>query len=330
MPSNITIIGAGAWGTTLAILFAENKHNVTLWAFEKEIIEDINNFGENKKFLKGIQLPKIITATNNINQATEKADLIVFVVPTQHLREIVRTGLKPVPTKTIILSAAKGIEIKTSKRPSEILEEHFKRGIAVLSGPNLAREIANGLPAASVVAAEDKKQASIIQKLLMSQRFRIYTQGDTIGVELGGALKNIIAIASGIVDGLELGENARSGLIVRGISEIARLGQALGAKEQTFYGLSGIGDLILTCSSTMSRNHSVGVQIANGIDINQITSNMQTVAEGITTTKAVNQLAKKLKIEMPITSQIYEVLFNKKDPYQAAQSLLSREAKTEN
>ncbi len=326
MPNNITIIGAGAWGTTLSILFAENKHNVVLWAHEKGVVKEINDFGENKKFLKGIQLPKIITATNNLDQATEKADLIVFVVPTQHLREVI----KNTKTKVPILSAAKGIEIKTGKRPSEILKEHFKKDIAVISGPNLAHEIAKGLPAASVVAAIDEGQAKQIQKLLMSQRFRVYTQNDTIGVEIGGALKNIIAIASGIVDGLALGENARSGLIVRGIREIASLGQALGAKEQTFYGLSGIGDLILTCGSTMSRNHSVGVKLAEGLNINQITSNMQEIAEGITTTKAVDQLAKKLKIEMPITSQIFEVLFKKKDPYLAAQNLLSREAKTEN
>ena len=324
MPHKIAVIGAGAWGTTLSILLLENGHNVTIWAFEKEVSDDINKLRENKHFLPGFLLPASINATSNLKEACSNAELIIFVAPVQHLTEIIRKigSLSP---KTILLSASKGIEIKSLKRPSQILHEYFKQEIAVLSGPNLAREIAKGLPAASVVAAKNKKTAQKIQDILMSDRFRIYTQDDVAGVELGGALKNIIAIAAGITDGLNLGENARAGLMVRGIAEISRLAKALGASEKTFYGLSGIGDLMVTCGSNQSRNHRAGVAITQ--DKNPESS--KEVAEGIPTCKAVYKLAIKNKIEMPITFEIYSVLFEGKDPYAAISNLLKRKAKSE-
>lgn len=328
MPNKISVIGAGAWGTTLAILLAENKHDVTLWAYEKETIKELSQLRENKVFLPGTPIPAQVNFTSDINEAAAGRDLLVFVVPAQHLKSAA-SKIKGLPEKILLLSASKGIEIGSLKRPSQILEEHFKKAVSVLSGPNLAGEISRGLPAASVVASTNKAAAKKIQEIMMSERFRVYTQDDVCGVELGGALKNIIAIAAGIIDGLKLGENARAGLMVRGISEISRLGEALGAEEKTFYGLSGIGDLILTCSSASSRNHRVGMAISRGKKLKEITEGTKEVAEGITTCKAVNALAKKLKIDMPISSEIFAVLFEEKDPYLAISQLLTRRAKAE-
>ncbi len=318
------IIGAGAWGTTLSILLAENKHEVTLWSYEKEVIENIKTLKENKKYLPGFPLLPSIESTSNIKQALLNAEFVFFVTPTQFLRDTVKNAAQLIKPGAHIISASKGIEESTLKLPSDIISEFIKEDISALSGPNLSKEIANGLPAASVIASKNKKVAEKIQALLSSDRFRIYTNDDITGVELGGALKNIIAIAAGICDGFELGDNAKSALLIRSIAEIRRLGVSLGAKEKTFSGLSGMGDLITTCSSKLSRNHFVGVELSKGRKLNDILAGMNDIAEGVSTCKAAVNLAKRQNIEMPITFEIYQALFEGKDPYKAIISLMSR------
>ncbi|MFH1617454.1 MAG: NAD(P)H-dependent glycerol-3-phosphate dehydrogenase [Candidatus Margulisiibacteriota bacterium] len=328
--SNISIIGAGAWGTTLSILAAENKHNVKLWIYEKELADDIAKTRENKTYLPGVQLPVTIDISSQLKDALNGADLVIFAVPTQFLRKTAGEAAKYLDKGVLVLNVSKGIEIKTLKRPSEIIEEETKiNDIAVLSGPNLSREIADGLPAASVVACRDANRAKKVQKLLNSERFRIYSNDDVIGVEISGALKNVAAIAAGIADGLKLGDNAKAGLLVRAMTEIQRLGQELGARGETFFGLSGIGDMIATCSSELSRNHKIGARIAMGQSLRDIVKGAHEVAEGIATAKAVHKLAKKLNVNMPITEQVYTVLFEDKNPLQAISDLMRRPIKPE-
>lgn len=336
MNSNkISIIGAGAWGTTLSILLAEKGYSVTLWIYENELIPEILELRENKKYLPGFQLPQSIEISSDIEKTTDSF-LYIFAVPTQFLRQVMRQFAPLIKKESLILCASKGIEEKTLALPTEIIQKEFTSQVAVLSGPNLSKEIASGLPAASVVACENLQTAKIIQEILSSERFRIYVNSDPMGVQLGGALKNIIAIAAGVVDELNLGDNAKAALLIRGIAEITRLGVALGAEAKTFAGLSGMGDLIATCSSKLSRNHFVGEQIAKGRKLEEILANMKDVArlpagmaEGVPTTKAAYALAKKHKIEMPITAEVYAVLFEGKDPYQAITSLMTRTAKNE-
>ncbi len=325
----ICVIGGGAWGTTLAILFAEKGNKTSLWIFEKDLAAKMNKTRENKEYLPGFQLPESIEITNDC-KASLDAEIVLFAVPTQFLRSIAKQASSFINSNTVVVCASKGIEEKTSKLPSDILKEELKaKKFAVLSGPNLSREIAQGLPAASVVASEDISTAKLIQESLMLERFRVYTNTDPVGVQLGGALKNIIAIAAGVADGLDLGNNAKAGLMIRGFAEISRLGVALGAKAETFAGLSGMGDLITTCSSKLSRNHTVGKQIAKGKKLSEILKGMKEVAEGISTTKAAIALGKKHKIPLPITEEVYRILYEGKNPFQAIADLMTRSAKTE-
>jgi len=327
--NKIAVLGAGAWGTTLSILLAETGNEVTLWAFEKEVAEEINQSRENKTFLQGFQLPENITAVNKIEE-TNSADIFFVVVPTQFLRSVCHKFKGIITQDKIIVSASKGIELNTQKLPLEILAEELNNNnLVALSGPNLSKEIAQGLPAATVVAAKDAALAKKVQEIIMLERFRVYTSSDPIGLELGGALKNVIAIAAGTAAGLNLGQNALAGLIIRGIAEISRLGQALGAQPQTFAGLSGLGDLITTCSSPLSRNHLVGVKIAQGKKLAQILKETQSVAEGVTTTKAALALAKKFNISLPVTEEIYKVLYEDKNPTTSITDLMSRSATSE-
>ncbi|MFA4967518.1 MAG: NAD(P)H-dependent glycerol-3-phosphate dehydrogenase [Candidatus Margulisiibacteriota bacterium] len=312
--AKVSVIGAGAWGTTLSILLAENKHEVSLWTYEKEVFHDIRDYQENKKYLTGFPLSALITPATDLNEAVAGKELVIISVPTQFLS---RFTLRSV--KAPILSASKGIDEETLKLPHEIIGAD-----AVISGPNLAKEIAAGKPAATVVASKDSALAKKIQKLLSSDKFRVYTNDDVVGVELGGALKNIIAIAAGAADGFGLGDNAKSALLIRGIAEITRLGVSLGANAQTFSGLSGMGDLITTCSSNLSRNHHVGYELAKGKKLPDILASMKDVAEGVPTCRAAVKLAKKQNIEMPITNETYEVLFKGKDPFKAITSLMTR------
>ena len=325
----IAVIGAGAWGTTLAILLAEKWHAVTLWAYEKELIEQIREFRENKLFLPGFQLPESIEVTEEIEQ-TKGSEVFVFAVPTQFLRTVAIRSKKVVDPRAVVVSVSKGIEDKTLKLPQDILKEELKiKNLAVLCGPNLSKEIAMGLPAASVAASQDMKIAKFVQDFFMLERFRIYTNSDPLGVQLGGALKNIIAIATGVADGLELGNNAIASLMIRGFAEITRLGVAMGANPKTFAGLSGMGDLVATCSSKLSRNHRVGEQLAKGRKLSEVRASMKHVAEGVMTTKAALALGKKHGVQLPVTSEIYQVLYEGKDPFQSMSDLMTRSATSE-
>ncbi|MFH1347341.1 MAG: NAD(P)H-dependent glycerol-3-phosphate dehydrogenase [Candidatus Margulisiibacteriota bacterium] len=320
----ISVIGAGAWGTTLSILLAEKGHDVTLWVFEKDLVGPIKELRENKIFLPGFQLPESIEVTSE-TEKTGKADILIFVVPTQFLRRVAGAFAKTIRKENIIVSASKGIEEKSLKLPLEILKEELKAdNFAALSGPNLSAEIAKGLPAATVAASKKIEVAKLVQDIFMLERFRVYINTDPLGVQLGGALKNIIAIAAGIADELELGNNAKTGLMIRGISEITRLGTAMGADPKTFAGLSGMGDLITTCSSKLSRNHYVGEQIAKGKKLSEILVSMKDVAEGVPTAKAALSLGEKHQVQLPVTKEVFEVLYKGKNPFRSISDLMTR------
>jgi len=323
------VVGAGAWGTTISVLLAERGHKVTLWAFEKDLVETIRETRENKMFLPGFQLPESIEVTNSL-ECTRQADLVFVVVPTQFLGGVAAALKGVINPDAIVVTASKGLDIKTLKLPQETLADELKaKKMVVLSGPNLSAEISRGLPAATVAASKDEKLARIVQEALNQDRFRVYINGDPLGTQLGAALKNIIAITAGIVDGLELGINARSALIIRAEAEITRLGVAMGAERATFAGLSGMGDLIATCSSTKSRNHRVGEQLAAGKTVKEILGKMTAVAEGVETTKAAVELGKKYKVELPIISEAYKVMYEDKNAYQAITDLMTRTPKVE-
>ena len=323
------IIGAGGWGTTLALLLAEKGHSVTIWAHETEVVNLINEFRENRQFLPGFQLPAIIEASTDLT-CLKSADLCVFVVPTQFLRSVAAKTKGLIAPTAIVVSASKGIEEGTLKLPAEIIEQAAGLSqVCVLSGPNLSKEIAKGLPAAAVVAGSDKNKTLAVQQALISKRFRVYTNDDVIGAQLGGALKNVVAIAAGIADGLELGDNAKSAMLIRGIAEITRLGVAMGGSRETFAGLTGMGDLITTCSSRLSRNHSVGEKLAKGQDLKTIMGGMKEVAEGVPTVVAALELAKRYQVELPIAKQVNDVLYHGKSPYLAITELMTRAATAE-
>jgi glycerol-3-phosphate dehydrogenase (NAD(P)+) len=325
----IAVIGAGAWGTTLSILLAENGHAVTLWVFESELAKQMKETRENKIYLPGFQLPENIEITEKPKN-TQDSDIFFFVVPTQFLRSVTNHFKNIVNPNHILASASKGIEIKSLKLGLEILREELDtEKLVAVSGPNLSKEIARGLPAASVAASKDLEAAKTVQETLMLNRFRIYINSDPLGTQLGGALKNVIALAAGVADGFALGDNAKSGLIIRGMAEITRLGMAMGAKEHTFAGLSGIGDLIATCSSKLSRNHCVGEEIAQGKKLDDILKKMKNVAEGVPTAKAALNLSKKYRVELPIASEVYKVLYENKDASKSILDLMTRSATSE-
>lgn len=328
----IAILGDGGWGTTLATLLFKKGLQVILWGAVPDYIEFLKVTRENKKFLPGFKIPEEIFLTSDLREALEGPQSVIIAIPSQFLRPVMRRikELKLARDIGIAISAVKGIENKTFKRPSQIIaDEAGLKGVAVLSGPTIAREIANGLPTSCVVASEKEDLAKEAQELIMSERLRIYTSSDIIGVELGGALKNIIAIATGISDGLGLGTNAKSALFTRGLVEMKRLAIALGAKEQTLNGLSGMGDLLTTCISPYSRNRHVGEEIARGRRLDEILKDMEMVAEGVETARAVFELSRRMDIDLPITEQVYRVLFENKNPLSAVTDLMTRQKKAE-
>ncbi len=326
----VSVLGDGGWGTTLAILLAKKGLKVRLWSAFAGYADTLKTTHNNEKFLPGIVIPDEIEITSDMHVATDRAAAIVIAIPSQFLRSVI-SRLKGMHLGAkVIISVVKGIENETFKRSSEIIKDEIgDLDIAVLSGPTIACEIAGGLPATSVVASVSKDVAKQAQELFMSDRFRVYTSTDIIGVELGGALKNIIAIAAGISDGLKLGTNAKAALFTRGLVEMKRLGAALGAEQETFNGLSGIGDLVTTCISLYSRNRTVGEEITRGKKLSDLIENMDMVAEGIETTRSVYGLSKKIGIEMPITEQVYQVLFKDKNPHTAVSDLMLRDKKPE-
>ncbi|MFC1562705.1 NAD(P)H-dependent glycerol-3-phosphate dehydrogenase [candidate division KSB1 bacterium] len=332
-PKKIGILGAGGWGTGLSIVLHNNQHIVSMWEFDKEIAEKFKTTGENEKFLPGIKIPLEISIVCDLEEAVNKNEIILFAVPSHVVREVAEK-IKELNIKDkIIISAVKGVENKSLYRMSEVLNEVLPDigydKIAVISGPSHAEEVSRKIPTAVTIASKSSKLAIQLQKIFMNPFFRVYASEDLIGVELGGSLKNIIAIAAGICDGADLGDNTKAALLTRGIAEITRLGVALGAEPKTFSGLAGIGDLIVTCYSSHSRNRFVGEQIGKGNKLSDVLKNMVMVAEGVKTTESVYQLSKKHNIETPIIEKVYNVLFNNENPKNAVYELMTREAKIE-
>jgi len=324
----ICVLGAGGWGTTLAIHLCRKGFAVSLWEAFPDYAEVLLKQRKNQKFLPSIDIPAEIYITSKIDEAISDAFLVVYAVPSHVMRKVAKSS--HVAERVVKLSVAKGIENKTLKRMSEIIaEETTNTNIVVLSGPSHAEEVVREIPTTIVVSGKDMDVAKHVQTIFMSENFRVYTNSDVIGVELGGALKNIIAIAAGISDGLGFGDNTKSALLTRGLAEIRRLGVKMEANPHTFSGLSGIGDLITTCTSKHSRNRFVGEQIAKGKTLSQILDSMAMVSEGVKTTQSAYFLSKKYSVDMPITTEIYEVLFNNKDPRKAVMDLMTRDAKSE-
>lgn len=324
--SNISILGAGSWGTTIAIHLFKQGNRIKLWEYYPENAALMNRTRKNP-LLEGIPIPKDIFITNNIAEAVQNASVVVIAVPSHTLRSLVAKLKDKVSKDAIFVSLTKGIEENTLKRMTEIISEELKHpieNIAVLHGPSHAEEVARLVPTAVVAASGEIYTAKTIQKIFMSNYFRVYTNTDVVGVELGGAIKNVIAIAAGICDGMDLGDNSKAALITRGLAEIMRMGLALGAKEETFAGLSGIGDLIVTCYSKHSRNRYVGEEIGKGRKLKDILDGMSMIAEGIHTARTVHQMVAKCKVDMPISEKIYKVLFEKESPYTAIKELMGR------
>jgi len=327
---NTAIIGAGGWGTALAVLWSKRGNAITLWGNDLERAAKLRETRENSEYLPGVKLSDTIHVTSDIADCSG-ADLIVFVTPSVALRLVAkRLQAANLNAGAILLSGTKGIEHGTGMRMSEVLHETFPDlTVAVLSGPNLAVEIARGLPTAAVLGCRNHDCAEELQSYLGSERFRIYSSDETIGIELGGALKNVFAIAAGAGDGFGLGDNSKAALVTRSLAELVRLGTAMGGNPRTFYGLSGAGDLIATCFSQLSRNRRVGERLGRGETVDQIRASTHTVAEGIPTAKSAFECARKLQIETPIIDQIYSVVHEGKRPDQAMQELLGRDQKSE-
>jgi glycerol-3-phosphate dehydrogenase (NAD(P)+) len=330
---SLAVIGAGSWGTTLAHHLAGLDHRVSLWAFEPEISAAIERAHENPLYLPGVPLHPALAASSSLESVFQDAALALFVTPSHVARSVVRESIPYLPRGIPIVIASKGIETDSLKTMCDVFDEELPtdRGhhTAFLSGPSFAKEVARGLPTAISVASRDPETAAFVQAHFSSETFRVYTNPDVTGVELGGALKNVIAIAAGISDGLELGHNARSALITRGLAEMTRLGVALGADERTFSGLSGLGDLVLTCTGDLSRNRTVGMKLGQGQKLKEILESMRMVAEGVKTTLATVRLARRLKVELPIAEQIHDVLYEDKDPREAIQELMTRGLRSE-
>ncbi len=333
MIENIGVIGAGSWGTTLADLLAKKGHRVTLWAYEPELVAEMAKERVNSLFLPGIPLSPRLVFTNSLAEAVRGKELILFVAPSQVTRRVVGTVLPDLPADAVIVSASKGVELDTLKTMSQVFAEllppELYARFAVLSGPSFAREVALEMPTAVVAAAADAAIAGRVQQSFNTSFFRLYTNNDVIGVELGGAIKNVIAIAAGISDGLGFGHNTRAALITRGLAEMSRLGRGMGARSETFAGLAGMGDLVLTCTGDLSRNRTVGVKLGEGMRLKEILAEMRMVAEGVKTTESAVNLARRLAIDMPITEKVYEVLYEDKPARAAVIELMTRDLKAE-
>jgi glycerol-3-phosphate dehydrogenase (NAD(P)+) len=331
MPVKITILGNGAMATACAILLTENpSQRVAMWTRNPAHAEEIARDRENRRLLPGVPLPDSLEVTGDIGQAIEGAEYLVAAIPTKYLRSALAQLAPDLTGDRPVVSVIKGLENQTFMRPSEIIEDVLgSRPVVALGGPSHAEEISRRLPATVVAASGDVALAKTVQDMFTTDRFRVYTNTDIVGVELAGALKNVIAIAAGICDGLSYGDNAKSALVTRGLVEITRFGEALGAEPLTFSGLAGMGDLITTCISPYSRNREVGQRLGQGETLNDILNSMRGVAEGVTTTSSVYELAEKLAIDMPITKEVYRVLFNEKSPEEATDTLMLRPPRVE-
>lgn len=330
--SKITVVGAGSWGTAQSILLANNGCEVFLWGRLEDNILEVKKDRENKRFLPGVILPENLNVTDDLLEATSNTEMLVLAVPAQAIRETI-IKLKPINENVIIVNTAKGIEISSGMRMSEvvadILGENIKKQYAILSGPSHAEEVARSVPTVVTVGAYYKNIATTVQDTFMSNYFRVYTNPDVAGVELGGALKNIIALATGIVAGLGYGDNTKAALITRGLTEITRMGVAMGGDARTFSGISGIGDLIVTCNSQLSRNRLAGEMLGQGYSLADTLNKVGMVVEGVHTTRIVHNLAQKMDIDMPITKACYNVLYNGNSPREELEIMMQRDKKHE-
>jgi glycerol-3-phosphate dehydrogenase (NAD(P)+) len=325
-----SVVGAGAWGTALADLLTRNGHEVLLWAYEPDVVESVNKRHENVRFLGGNVLSPALKATGDIQRAVEGAELITLATPSHVLRSIIRSASKSVTASAPIVVASKGIEKGTLSLMTEVAEQEIPGATVVaLSGPSFAKEVVTCQPTAVVVASENDGAAAIAQRAFSSSYFRAYTHTDVIGVELGGALKNVMAVATGIAEGLGLGFNARAALVTRGLAEMTRLGLALGAEQSTFAGLAGLGDLVLTCTGSLSRNRAVGVEVGKGRALEEVLRDKETVAEGVVTAQSARELAAREGIEMPIVDTVNRVLFEGQPARSAIAALMTRELRAE-
>jgi glycerol-3-phosphate dehydrogenase (NAD(P)+) len=325
----VAVIGDGGWGTALAMVLDRNGHDTTVWGPFQEYIDEIQAAGENKTYLPGVGIPASLKWTSDHKAAVQDAGLVVLVVPSRFYKPVVEAFKPHIPADAMVVSATKGLDEQTHERMSAVAEKILGRPVAVLSGPSHAEEVARGVPCAVAIAAEDHIIAEKIQDLFVNDAFRVYTLDDVVGVELGGALKNVVAVAAGIGDGMGFGDNSKAALMTRGIAEITRLGTALGAKPETFAGLSGIGDLMVTCMSKHSRNRGVGERLGKGETLEEIMGSMKMVAEGVWNCQAAKELADELGVSVPITEQVNAIVHEGKDPRQAVMDLMSRAPKPE-
>ena len=324
------VIGAGAWGTALADLLASAGHEVRLWAYETDVAQSINDSHENRRFLAGAPLNAALVATNDQAEALDGARLVLYATPSTHLRSIARSAAACVHRDAILAVATKGIELGSMALMTDVIAAEVpNHAVVALSGPSFAAEVAARQPTAVVAACESRAAAEFVQEAMSSSTFRIYTHDDVVGVELGGALKNVMAVATGILEGVGLGFNSRAALITRGLAEMTRLGMSLGASAATFAGLAGIGDLVLTCTGTLSRNRSLGVEVGKGKTLDEARAGKETVAEGVVTTASTIELAAREGVEMPIAEMVYRILFDHHPAHLAAKELMQRELRAE-
>ncbi|WP_085060020.1 NAD(P)H-dependent glycerol-3-phosphate dehydrogenase [Staphylococcus haemolyticus] len=331
--TKITVFGMGSFGTALANVLAENGHTVLMWGKNEDSVKELNDHHQNKRYLKDVVLNSSIKATSDIKEAVNFTDIYLMALPTKAMREVTSEIDSLIDTKKTFIHVAKGIENDTFKRVSEMIEdsisEEHNGGIGVLSGPSHAEEVVIKQPTTVAASSKDEKVSKLIQDLFMNDYLRVYTNNDLVGVELGGALKNIIAVASGIVAGMGYGDNAKAALMTRGLAEISRLGEKLGADPMTFLGLGGIGDLIVTCTSTHSRNYTLGFKLGQGQTMDEALNEMNMVVEGIYTTNSVYHLAKQQNVDMPITNALYNVLFEDNPVKDSVKDLMGRDKKSE-
>jgi glycerol-3-phosphate dehydrogenase (NAD(P)+) len=326
----IAVVGAGAWGTALADLLARNGHSVTLWAYEADVAASIARDRENRRFLAGVRLDPGVHATTDLARTIDGASLVCVATPSHLLRGIVRAAAPHLARAATMCVASKGIETGTLALMSDVvLEEAVEHPVVALSGPSFAAEVAARQPTAIVAASDDEAAGTMVQEAYSNTHFRVYTHDDIIGVELGGSLKNVMAVAAGIVDGVGLGDNSRAALITRGLAEMTRLGVALGAKPATFAGLAGVGDLVLTCTGSLSRNRALGVDVGRGATLEEALAGKETIAEGVTTTRSAHALAAREGVEMPIVATVHRILFDGYPARLAVHELMSRELRAE-
>jgi glycerol-3-phosphate dehydrogenase (NAD(P)+) len=330
---NAAVVGAGSWGTALSLVLHGNGHAVSLWSYEAEVVEGVRATGENRLYLPGIPIPQKIRVTGSLEEALDGAEVVVSVSPAQFVGRVMAEAVPYLAPGVLVVSASKGIEIDTRRRMDEVLGSllppRTMERFSVISGPSFALEVARGVPTAVVVASRSGEARRQAQELFSSPRFRVYTNRDVVGVELGGAVKNVIALAAGVASGLEFGHNTLAALMTRGLAEITRLGVAMGAEQSTFSGLAGMGDLVLTCTGELSRNRTVGARLGRGERLDEILADMRQVAEGVRTAPAVRALARHHGVEMPIVEEVNAVLEGVRSPLDAVESLMQRDPKPE-